>query len=117
MRASGQNSDTGILMFNSKSIERNACMQPASKYQKERIGKREAKIFLATPRLGPHFTHHDKALPATKKELIQQQKNLCSNAEETQTLRTDKSNGWHGYDPMDQQNRHKKELFLKYYLG
>lgn len=94
-----------------------ASWQPASKYQKERTGKREAKIFLATPRLGPHFTHHDKALPATKKELIQQQKNLCSNAEETQTLLTDKSNELHGYDPMNPQNTHKTRIIFEILFG
>lgn len=84
--------------------------QPAPKYQKERIGKRDPQIFLATPRLGSHFTHHDRILSATKKELNLQQKNLCGNAEKTQTLLRDNSNEWHGYDQMNRQNTHKNSF-------
>lgn len=90
--------------------------QPEPKYQKERIGTRETKIFLATPRLGPHFTHSDKSLPATKKELTPQQKNLCCNAEESQTLLRDNSNEWHEYDQMNQQNTRTKLFLKQYYL-
>lgn len=56
-------------MLEPKSLEcKRASGQPMSKYrQKERIGKRQLKIFLATARLGPPLTHHDKALRAANK--------------------------------------------------
>lgn len=56
-------------MLDPKSLEcKRASGQPMSKYrQKERIGKRQLKIFLATARLGPPLTHHDKALRAANK--------------------------------------------------
>lgn len=69
--------------------------------------KREPRIFPATSRLGPHFIHHDKILSATKKELTLQQKNLCGNAEKTQTLLRNNRNEWHEHDQMNQQNTQK----------
>lgn len=56
-------------MLDPKSLEcKHASWQPVSRYpQKERIGKREMKIFPATATLGPPLIHHDKTLPAANK--------------------------------------------------
>lgn len=56
-------------MLDRKSLERkHASCQPVSKYpHEERIGNREPAIFLATARLGPPLTHHDKTLRAANK--------------------------------------------------
>lgn len=69
MRALWQNNNTSILTLDPKSLERkHASWQPMSKYpQKEKIGKRETKTFLATARLGPPLTDHDKTVPAANK--------------------------------------------------